>query len=135
SHGAGVHRGKCAVERCGAIAFSAWVILRSGHIGGCNAQERPHFLAGRGAALADAFVIFAEDFSGALHLLRLAFDFEVVLFQLRGDAQGGFEELEIFIEGAEKFADPPAIRTVCLIKWAAATPLAVSGLAAERVPQ
>jgi hypothetical protein len=72
---------------------------------GRGAQERFYFLAAWDVAFADAVVVGAENARGALHLLRLAFNFEVVVFQVRGDAQRRLKELEVFIQGAEEFVD------------------------------
>ncbi len=35
----------------------------------------------------------------------IAFDFQVVVAQMRGDVQGGFEEFQVFVESAEEFVD------------------------------
>ena len=56
-------------------------------------------------AFADALVERAEDAGGALDLRGLAFDFDVVVFQMGGDAQGGLEKFQVFIERAEEFVD------------------------------
>jgi hypothetical protein len=45
---------------------------------GGDAEEGFHFLAVGYAALANALVVLTDDFRGALHLRRLALDFEVV---------------------------------------------------------
>jgi len=42
---------------------------------------------------------------GAFYLRLRAFDFQVVIAQMRGDVKGGLEEFKIFVEGTEKFVD------------------------------
>ncbi len=44
--------------------------------------------------------------AGPLHLAGFAFDLEVVILQVRADVQRGFQELQVFIEGAEELVDP-----------------------------
>ena len=75
-------------------------------IGG-DAQQRFHFLAVGNRGLPDALVVGIQNARGALHLRGLAFDFEIVVLQMGRDLQGGLEEFQIFIEGAEKLVDAP----------------------------
>ena len=77
-----------------------WLVR--GHV-----QQGLHFLAVRDAALEHALVIGVHNPRGALHLLGVAFDFKVVVPQMRADLQRGFEILQVFIEGAEELVDSP----------------------------
>ena len=81
--------------------------LRGGlrRFAGSDAQERFHFLAIWNAAIADALVIFAQDLGGAFDLRGRAFNFEIVITEMRGDVQRGLEKLQVFVEGAEQFVD------------------------------
>ena len=70
---------------------------------GGDAEQRFHFLAVGYAAFADALIVFADDFRGALHLRGLAFDFEVVTVpQMRGDAAGPIQEVSGFRRECQK---------------------------------
>ena len=70
-------------------------------------QQGLHFLAVRDAPVQHALVVGVHDAGRPLHLLGLAFDFKVVVFQVRPDLQGGFEIFQVFIEGAEELVDSP----------------------------
>ena len=72
---------------------------------GRDAEQRLYFLAAGDVPIADALVVGVEDAGGALDLSGFAFDFDVVVFQVRADAQRGFEEFQILIEGAEELVD------------------------------
>lgn len=72
---------------------------------GGDAQERFYFLAVWHAAVADALVIFAQDLGSAFDLRGGTFNFEIVIAEMRGDVQRGFEKLQIFVESAEQFVN------------------------------
>ena len=74
-------------------------------LAGGDAQQRFHFLAVWRAAVADALVIFAEDLGGAFDLRGGTFNFQIVIAEMRGDVESGFEKLQIFVESAEEFVD------------------------------
>ena len=76
--------------------------LVRGHV-----QQRLHFLAVGDAPFEHALVVGIHNPRGALHLLGFAFDFQVVVPQMRADLQRGFEILQVFIEGAEELVDSP----------------------------
>ncbi len=73
-----------------------------------HAKQCFHFLAVGHASAQDALVVLHHDARGSLHVLGSSFDFKVAVFQLCGDVQSGFEEFQIFVEGAEEFVDTPS---------------------------
>jgi len=70
-----------------------------------NAQEGFHFRTVGNSPVADALIVFAQDLRGALHLRLRAFDFQVVIAQMRSNVKGGLEEFKIFVEGSEEFVN------------------------------
>ena len=80
-----------------------------------NPQQSLHLLARGNLSGADALVVGAQNLGGAAHLLRLAFDFDVVVSKSGGNAQRGFKELQVFIEGAEELVDPSG-HSHCLLR-------------------
>src|SRR5580693_8024042 len=72
---------------------------------GRDTQQRFHFRAIGNSPIADALIVFAQDLRGALDLRLGAFDFQVVIAQMRSDVKGGLEEFKIFVEGSEEFVD------------------------------
>ena len=69
-------------------------------------EQRFHFLAAGNVSVPDPLIVRAQNARGALDLRRLALDLEVVIEQVRFNAQRGFQEFQVFIEGAEEFVDP-----------------------------
>ncbi len=70
-----------------------------------DAQQGFYFRAVGNSPVADALIVFAQDLRGALDLRLGAFDFQVVIAQMRSDVKGGLEEFKIFVEGSEEFVD------------------------------
>ena len=54
------------------------------------------------AAFADQLVVFVDEADGAIDLRGFAFDGKVVILQLSGDVQRGFQQFEVFVQGAKQ---------------------------------
>ncbi|HKS67477.1 MAG TPA: hypothetical protein VJR26_09590 [Candidatus Acidoferrales bacterium] len=78
----------------------------SGRLLGGHTKQRANLVVPRGSAFANALVVLANDLDGALHLFGVALDFQVAaICQMSANLQGGFEQLQVFVESAEKFVD------------------------------
>ena len=62
----------------------------------------PHGAVVQAAAFANQIVVLVQDAHGAVHLRGVAFDHQAIIVKIGGDAQGGFKQLQILIQGAEE---------------------------------
>ncbi len=76
-----------------------------GWFAGGDAEKGFHFLAVRDAAFTDAAIVFVENLRGALDLRGRALDFQIVIAEVRGNVQGGLEQFQVFVEGAEQLVN------------------------------